>query len=175
MVSMTSKQYAARRGVSRQAVAKRIASGTLGASVSRDARGRVLIDADLADIEWARNADPSREQATSAGAALSTGSASAEAGPNFLAAKARRETALATMAEIELKRRSGELVLASDVVREWSALLSSARTQLLGLPTRLCGEIPEMKGRGFAIATKVIRDVLENLANENTNEEGEAT
>lgn len=160
MVQMTSTKYAERRGVSRQAVDKAIKSKRLGASVSHDARGRVLIDADLADVEWERGTDPTRKPQPASASPVASGEES------LLEAKARRERALATMAEIELKRRSGELVLASDVLHHWTALLSEARGKLLSLPTRLRAECPEMGARGFVTVTEIVRGVLEDLAGE---------
>ncbi len=158
MVQMTSTKYAERRGVSRQAVDKAIKSLRLGTSVSRDARGHVLIDADLADLEWERSTDPTRRPQPE------STPAPAGDGETLLEAKARRERALATMAEIELKRRSGELVLASDVLKEWTTVLRAARSKLLSLPTRLRSDCPEIGVRGFVSATEVVREVLEELA-----------
>ncbi len=57
---MNIPEYARRRGVSAQAVRKAIASGRLVRSVARDAKGRIGVDAALADVEWERRTDPQK-------------------------------------------------------------------------------------------------------------------
>lgn len=76
----------------------------------------------------------------------------------------RLAIAKANSAEDELRRSRGELVLASEVEQEWADVLSSARTELLGVPTRARQEIPELGARGFELLAALIRDVLERLS-----------
>ncbi len=57
---ITAAEYARLRGVSRNAVSKAIKAGRI--SVTTAANGRMLIDADQADREWAANTDPHRQE-----------------------------------------------------------------------------------------------------------------
>jgi hypothetical protein len=58
--TMNVPEYAKRRRVTAQAVRKAIASGRLVRSVARDERGRVEIDAAVADVEWNQRTDPQK-------------------------------------------------------------------------------------------------------------------
>ena len=155
---MNPTKYAARQGVTRQSVLKAIKVGRLtlgrpGAAVTQDARGHYEIDPKLADVEWEGSTDPTRKPSAEPGQ-----------GESFADAKARRERALATMAEDELKRRRGEVILAKDVEHGLINVFSACRTRLLALPTRLRADCPEMGIKGFLAAEQVVRDCLIELS-----------
>lgn len=56
-------------------------------------------------------------------------------------AKTRREIALATMAELELKELEGELVRLSDVTDEFEKQLINVKQKLLVLPSKVAGAV----------------------------------
>ena len=57
---ISAAEYARLRGVSRNAVSKAIKAGRISTTTAPN--GRVLIDADRADREWAANTDPHRQE-----------------------------------------------------------------------------------------------------------------
>lgn len=86
---------------------------------------------------------------------------SGSADPKYWESKARREGALAELAELELSKRRGELV---DRVRVESTAFSIGRMlrdAVLGLPTRLAPEMASMTD-AFEIETK-LREALRKV------------
>ncbi|WP_140637233.1 hypothetical protein [Methylibium rhizosphaerae] len=100
----TISQYARHRGCDEKAVRKAIAEGRITA-VEID--GRKMIDAAVADIQWAQNtrarAD-SRKQGQKAAAAAQADDAS------YAALRTRREAAEAQMAELALAKELGNVI-----------------------------------------------------------------
>lgn len=66
---------------------------------------------------------------------------SSPASDSLTAARGRKEAALASMRELELKTRRGELIEAADVEREWSAAIAGARERLLQMPEQICERV----------------------------------
>src|SRR5689334_15354288 len=94
-------EYARSRKLDYKAVQKAIDSGRLSKSVKRGPSGRVLgLFPELADAEWEANTDQVR-------APLPVSTA-------FQDARVRRESALAETAEMDLRRKRGELVDAAE-------------------------------------------------------------
>jgi hypothetical protein len=60
---------------------------------------------------------------------------------SFMVARARKETALANMREIEAKRMSGEFVALADVQLRLQDLILAARKRLLSMGARLAPEL----------------------------------
>lgn len=74
------------------------------------------------------------------------------AGEDYATARARHESAKATMAEIELAKARGEVVPIEDVERAWSRAFAELRTNILNVPGRafrqLVGETNEQRFKG---------------------------
>ena len=64
-VYMNQSAYARHRGCSRQAVGAAIKEGRLGDCLHEDEVGRLLIDMEAADMEWARNTDADQSERAS--------------------------------------------------------------------------------------------------------------
>lgn len=79
-------------------------------------------------------------------------------------AAARREAALADMAELELAAQRGRLVDADQARADIFALISMAKTRLLGVPTLVAQDCPDIAARVVPLIDKRIRDALEELA-----------
>jgi phage terminase Nu1 subunit (DNA packaging protein) len=167
--------YAKRRGVSHVAVSKAIAAGRLSASVVRDDRGAPKIaDPDLADREWAANTRPRIDHpaADLAGepAAQAPRAARPPAGaprpdvPDYNESRARRESALADMAEIEVAERRGELVPVDEARADVVSRFTVVRTRLLGVPSRVAQRLPHLAGEVVPILDELLREALEELA-----------
>jgi phage terminase Nu1 subunit (DNA packaging protein) len=186
------RAYARRRGVSHTAVSKAIDSGRLKLSVVRDERGQPKIaDPALADREWTAGTDLSKapgyvkERASAARAAApaprapgvpraSAPPADAEEEPanlNLAEESAREKFWRANLAELDFRKRSGELVDA----KEWEAKLADVftriRVRLLGLPTRAKQQLPHLSVTDFGTLDGLVREALEELALELEHEE----
>ncbi len=132
----------------------------LKSSISRDARGRITIDPRLADLEWERLTDPAHAQtpdvAPTAGADVNA--------PDYHAERARKERALARLAEIDLAEKEGGLVPADAVLQAWTDMLRSARDKLLAIPTMVKQARPHLELPDVAEIEKQIHHVLTDLA-----------
>jgi phage terminase Nu1 subunit (DNA packaging protein) len=149
---MNTADYAKHRGVSRQAVQQAIREGRLGAAITRGPKGQYSIDAGLADVEWDRNTDPTRKPK------------GGETATDYQLAKARREAALASMAEDELRRRRGELVSAANLGNRLRDVFTQCKTKLLGIPTRARQALPHLTGADVGVLDSLVREALEDLA-----------
>lgn len=191
---LTLTAYAKLRGVSVKSVSRAIATGRLVQSVGRDHLGRPTItDPDLAGREWDTNTRQRADghpiaarDPTSAGEPASSARAAAPAplqseGPAARApladvpdlnisrqireaALARRDTAHADMAELELAERRGELVNAKEADAGYEEHIARAKTRLLGVPAQLGQRLPDLAQRVVPIAKELIREALAELA-----------
>lgn len=85
---------------------------------------------------------------------------------DYNAAKARREQALAELAEIELAVKKGELVPADQIQEAWTSIAYNIRTILLGLPSRIAGGVAGAATTQeiSAAAMNVVREALYEIA-----------
>lgn len=185
---VTQAEYARRRGVSREAVRQALEAGRVSGV---DVDGRVMIDPERADIEWARNTDPDQQQrgapeqfertqlraeealrggldddGAGVPGAPSAGDALAPAEPTILVeAKAKTELLRQQMLEIDLAERLGELVRMADVERAYAARLVAAREALDALPDRLAAKLAatDDAARVHAMLAEEIRIAMAHL------------
>lgn len=138
---LSQAQYARSRkarglpGGTREAVRKAVETGRI--DVFGEDR---LIDQDLADDQWRRNTRARFSPQAAAGAPTVVGQLPAETG-GYTAARARRETAEAEQAEIELMRTKGELVAASDVKRAGFEIGRDLRDAMESAVSALAAEV----------------------------------
>jgi hypothetical protein len=100
----TTSEYARHRGNDEKAVRKAIAEGRITAM---EINGRKMIDAAVADIQWAQNTRARADSRKARKEAASTGSAD-EA--SYAALRTRREAAEAQMAELALAKELGQVI-----------------------------------------------------------------
>jgi hypothetical protein len=186
--------YAGRRGVTPKAVSKAVAAGRLVASIGRDARGQpVVLDPDLADREWEANtrqrADrAARESASGAGSAAPAPPESEdlpapaprarrvdlpEGVPVYHVSQAirahhaaRQQAAAADQAELDLAARRGQLVDAAAARADVFARISMAKTRLLGVPTLVGQDAPDVAARIVPLIERRIREAIEELSDD---------
>lgn len=151
-------EYAAQRGVSPQAVLKAIGGGAgrIGPAASKDDRGRWQIDVALADRLWEERTDPSRQPPAA-------DVAPDDAPADYHLARARREAANAELAEIELMKQRGELILAADVRRKLTDRLSVVRGRMLAIPAAAKQAIPTLSVPDVARLESLVRDALTEI------------
>jgi phage terminase Nu1 subunit (DNA packaging protein) len=145
------RAFARAQGWALASVQRAIREGRLVESVMRDARGhwRVL-DSEKARAEWAANTRPRVR---------------ADPNPSKLAAATLRErNARAELLELRNAQQLGHLVPAWEVEQRWAALVVSARTALLGLPSRARGRLPHLTATDVAVLDGLIREALAELA-----------
>ena len=157
---VTQAEYARMRGVSREAVRRALL--TQRVTGIPDAKGRLMVDPEVADIQWARNTDSTQQQrgapeqfertqeraetalsgSTTRGAAPAAPDAP-EPTDNPLLVKAKTDTELIRrqLLELELRERSGELVRRDDFERAYALKLMTARDALEGIPDRIAAKV----------------------------------
>lgn len=180
------RAYAKHRGVSHTAVLRAIDSGRLKDSVLRSVLGKTIgiTDLELADREWAASTDLTKaptaviahteqlEQAT-AGARSTEDPDSPESAPaptgddarlSLSDATAREKHWKAKSAELEYKKRIGELVDAKEVEARMVEEYSRCRTKLLGMARKAKAEMPELTHAQVLKIDTLVREALEGLA-----------
>jgi hypothetical protein len=141
------------RGKSHVAVIRAINSGRLYPPAVQKVNGGWVIDATLADAQWAGNTDPNdRGQGFSSPPAtahqpLASGDAPAPraaGAPSLAMSKQVKAAYEAKLAELEYKEKSGNLVQADDVKKAASRLARVLRDLLLGIPNRNAARLAAM-------------------------------
>jgi phage terminase Nu1 subunit (DNA packaging protein) len=85
-------------------------------------------------------------------------------GTSTWAARARLDLAKAELAEMELKRRQGELVKAADVDARLTGIFSACKTQILSVPSRMRQQDPSLTAEQIGLLESILREALEVLA-----------
>lgn len=172
---ITLTAYAKRRGVSVASVSKAVTSGRLSSSVVRDESGAPKIgDVQLADREWTANTRPRIDHPPATPSDTRSGSP-VRTGPNEIpdynesralreAAAARREAALADMAELDRDERKGELVSVDEARADVIDKFAIVRTRLLGVPSRVAQRMPHLAAEVVPIVDDLVREALEELS-----------
>lgn len=157
---MSLRAYAKRRGVSPEAVSKAVAEGRLVSSVVRVRGQPKIADAAEADREWAQNTAPRPvvESPADVAGAYQASRALREA------AAARRETAQAELAELELAERRGAMIPAEQARADVHEAFSLVKTRLLGVPSRVGQRLAHCAEEVVPVVEELIREALEELA-----------
>lgn len=80
------------------------------------------------------------------------------------AAAARREAALADMAELDRDERKGELVSVEEARDDVINRFAIVRTKLLGVPSRVAQRMPHLAAEVVPVLDDLIREALEEIA-----------
>ena len=146
-------EYARHRGVSKAAVSKAIQERRLVESITAGESGKVTVDFERADAEWAKNTRYARS--------LQDPGPSAE-----IEAEVRLKVARAELAETKLARERGDLVDAAEVEREWFDRTTKVRTRLLAVTSRVRQQAPDLQAATITLIDGLIREALEELVEE---------
>jgi len=183
---LTPNGYAAHRKITRQAVQKALRTGRLEGCAEKDARGHWHIEKHAADAAWEAASDPTQKRARKAGGAPRRDPtpplpgvddeeragerphAPSTGGGEELTharASARYTGAKAELAELELRRKLGELVPAAEVRGTLFRLGRKLRDRLQGIPNRIAAELAaESEPRKVHLAlSAAIAQALEDL------------
>ena len=163
---MKQAEYARRRGVSRQAVAKAIKQGRI--TVLPDGG----VDPETADREWAENRGSKMLAPSAPATHVNRRQSPAPFDPaeflTFDEARALREQFAAERERLKLEQEAGLLIDAAEVRAVWFAALRTVRERLLNVPDRLAQQLATEgdAAQVHAALLKEIRFVLENLSDE---------
>jgi hypothetical protein len=84
----------------------------------------------------------------------------------YQAAKARKETALAALRELDLARRRGEMIPRTAVIDTWARAFLVVRGRLLALPSKIAGEAANQDAhRVHEIVKREVYAALTEIAN----------
>ena len=159
---MTGREFADHLGITPGYVSKLKKAGRLVLQGKR-----IVVDASKARID--ATSDPAREYVKEHNAAERARKASDPATPaetSYASARARRELALAEQAELDLRKRKGELCDVQEVERAFQALAVQVRTKFEALPDRTAPEVTALQdeARTHALLAEAVEDILADLA-----------
>jgi len=139
-------------GCTHQGLAKAAREGRLTEGVKVEEDRVVLVDPEAAAAQWR------------AMGAARAGAEPTDANAAYLSARARRESALADMAEIEVAEKRGELVPVSDAEAHWADVVTIIKTKILGVPARVAQRLPKLAGEVVPVLDTLLREALEEIA-----------
>ena len=170
---MTQAQYAKRRGVARSSVTRAIASGRLSRSVATVDSKRVIADPELADQEWLAATDYSKAPSSvkeryghTEGGEEPKNLPDSDAAVMPLALESAREKHWkARLAELEFRTKAAQFVDVNEVRAAVIDKFVSAKTKLLGIPSRIRQRMPHISIADIAEIDGLVREALEDLSN----------
>jgi hypothetical protein len=159
-VLITVAEFAARKGVSPQAVRKAIKSGRLKRAVERKGPRNYVIDPEIAELEWSRNTEPQYQRTAeqiNAGKARARGEEVPDPGPlpppgskggagTYASAKAAAEGYKAMLLKLDYEERSGKLLDKAAAERAFAAAGMQVRDAVMRTSQQMVGEIATAVG-----------------------------
>jgi phage terminase Nu1 subunit (DNA packaging protein) len=89
-------------------------------------------------------------------------------GESLSEARRRKETALADLRQMEVRKRAGELVPVDDVGRTGSNLVRAARSRLLAVPSRMRHRLSLTSEQSLAIDEEIRAALMQLAAGDDT-------
>lgn len=177
------RAYARHRGTSAVSVLRAIRKGRLKASLVHDAKGHAKIaDPALADAEWAANTDLSRapgyvreraDRRVAAHAPAEPASVDLTEPLSLTEASAREKAWKAKLAELDYRKKNGELVEVADIEARDRRLearhvevYQQCRTKVLAVPSKAKAALPHLSASDVRVIDALLREALEALAAE---------
>lgn len=152
------REYARRRGVTLRAVQKAVESGRV--SLVKDEKGNLKVDPEAADKQWRDGTDPAKQRSPN----NLSGDEDNNSASTYSKARAMREAYMARMAKIDFEERSGKLVESDKVQVEWQKIVTTAKSRLLAVPSKIRARIPHMTVADIATIEEEIREALVELS-----------
>ena len=131
---MNFTEYAAHRGVARNAVQTALSTGRI--SYVLDEQGKKRIDPVQADLQWMKNTDPSKQNNTKKDSPVDMSNI-----PLLHESRAIRAWFEAKLSELEYGERSQELLSAKQVRKECFELGRRVRDAILQVPDRISSQL----------------------------------
>ena len=185
MSSIGLREFGRQLGISGEAIRKAIKTGRIPASMVGEKKlssGRpvpTISDPVGARVAFEQNTHPSYRQD---GAKISAGrkrassseppvvasrpsqTADPAALPSITESRQITEAYKAKMAQLEYEQATGQLVNADEFKTQFVTMVTTARTRLLGVPSKAKGRIPHLAVDEIAIIDELIREALEDIA-----------
>lgn len=175
MTKVNFMQYAAHRGVSKAAVTKAIQGGRITAHV--DPEGKRFLFQEEADEQWEQNTNkevgtPAKEKAKAEEKIIEEQlppepnpvNPGDPRIPPLYQSKAIKEAFLARAAKLKYETDLGKVIEAEEVKKTWHAIISIARTKILGIPSKTRQRMPEMTNDQYILLESIVRESLEDLS-----------
>lgn len=89
---------------------------------------------------------------------------SGEVVPDYNESRAKSEYEKSLLLELERKQKEGLLVPRKDVETTWAQVITTAKTKILGVPSRVRQRIPHLSLEEVDIISGIIREALEEIA-----------
>lgn len=144
---VTITEYARLRGITHGAVRAAIKAGRLKDCIVENDKGRIRLNPEAADAEWAKNTQhhrkPSPQPLVAGGltADPSPGDDLLDDIPNFNVSRAKREAYQAELARLEYEEKQGTLVDAEAVKKEAFRTARLVRDAMLNIADRIAAEL----------------------------------
>jgi hypothetical protein len=189
MPIMSLAEYARHRGVTKAAVTFAIRDGRIQTVTDHDGKRR--IDSAIADEQWRLNtasgggatmSEPVEERQAAPVAPSPTAQVGFDekllllpdrpeiamngADNSYARARAHKEHFLAKQAEQDYLQAAGKLVDVAIIKKEWTAVATTVRTKVLGIPSKAKQRIPDLTHEQFLAIEKLVRESLEDLSGE---------
>ncbi len=123
-----------------------------------DANGNILINSDTMREELKKKSAKKKKPKKI------RNSITSESIPEYEESRARTEHLKAELLELERKAKEKDLVPMTEVQSTWENIVTTARTKLLGVPTKAKQRIPDLDTNAMAHLDDIIREALEELA-----------
>ena len=165
MPLISRKEAAEQLGVTVHSIYMSIKRGKLTAM--EDANGNILINSDTMREELKKKSAGQRIERVDAPNKKPKkvrNSITSESIPEYEESRARTEHLKAELLELERKAKEKDLVPMSEVQTTWENIVATARTKLLGVPTKAKQRIPDLDTNAMAHLDDIIREALEELA-----------
>lgn len=162
------KKFSEIMGVDKKAVLYAISSGRIADAVKRLPNGFRQIHVENGKALWKKNTKPNNMSILNKRGINLDGSTSElpeDDETSLMAAKRRREFALAEIAEIELAERQGKLINIDVVRKVGFEATRIARDALINIPNRIADELAGMNTRDavYELLSKEIFEALSSL------------
>lgn len=150
---ITIAEYARSKSITSDAVRKAITAGRLVECLSKNEKGRLRVDPEIADREWQANTahhrKPGPQRVVSGAVPQQPALPDTPADPddwesqpaNYNASRAKREMYAAELARLEYEEMRGTLVNAEAVKKEAFRVARQVRDAMLNIPDRIAAEL----------------------------------
>jgi len=165
MPLISRKEAAEQLGVTVHSIYMSIKRGKLTAM--EDANGNILINSDTMRKELKKKSAGQRIERVDAPNKKPKkvrNSITSESIPEYEESRARTEHLKAELLELERKAKEKDLVPMTEVQSTWENIVTTARTKLLGVPSKAKQRIPDLDNNAMNHLEDIIREALEELA-----------
>ena len=165
MPLISRKEAAEQLGVTVHSIYMSIKRGKLTAM--EDANGNILINSDTMREELKKKSAGQRIERVDAPNKKPKkvrNSITSESIPEYEESRARTEHLKAELLELERKAKEKDLVPMTEVQTTWENIVTTARTKLLGVPSKAKQRIHDLDNNAMNHLEDIIREALEELA-----------